>query len=363
MICGYCWTLPWEPNNMRYFLFTALLVLAAIIVPEQAYANYAYKTTEGRSITLPFDALHSIVELDLGGDGTSELLVGSPPGFVGMVYLVRLDGSIINSWLAYDKNFRGGVHVASADLDGDGLPEIITAPAGSGGPHVRIFDGFGNPKISPGFFAADKSYRGGARVGAKRSANNGQWVITTITQEGSAAIMREFTAGGAKIASYPAPEDDAHLSDNHFRISIQEDSSPKTLTLPKTTKAIERAGKVIIIDTSEQTLSYYQDGYRINTHPTSTGMRGYETPLGEYTINNKSELAYSRRYGLYMPFWMSFIGGLYGIHELPYWPSGYREGEDHLGTAVSHGCVRLGMGAAEKLFEWASIGTTVIVQE
>ncbi|MDZ4221595.1 MAG: L,D-transpeptidase family protein [Patescibacteria group bacterium] len=348
---------------MRNILFTALLALAAIIAPEQAHANYTYETAEGRSITLPFDAIHSIAELDLGGDGTSELLVGSPAGFVGMVHLVRLDGSIINSWLAYDKNFRGGVHVVSADLDGDGLPEIITAPAGGGSAHVRIFDGFGSPKISPGFFAADTSYRGGARVGATRSANSGQWLITTATYEGDAAIMREFTAGGAEVASYPAPQDDASSSENHFRISIRQNSAPETLTLPKTTKSIERLGKVIIIDTSEQTLSYYQDGYRINTHPSSTGMRGYETPLGEYSINNKSELAYSRRYGLYMPFWMSFIGGLYGIHELPYWPSGYREGEDHLGTAVSHGCVRLGMGAAEELFEWATIGTTVIVQK
>ncbi len=61
-----------------------------------------------------------------------------------------------------------------------------------------------------------------------------------------------------------------------------------------------------------------------------------------------------------MPFWMNFYRG-YGIHELPYWPNGYREGEDHLGMPVSHGCVRLGIGNAEKLFNWAEIGIPVYI--
>jgi hypothetical protein len=65
---------------------------------------------------------------------------------------------------------------------------------------------------------------------------------------------------------------------------------------------------------------------------------------------------------LYMPYWMAITpDGKYGIHELPEWPGGYKEGANHLGRPVSHGCVRLGVGAAKTVYEWASEGTTVVV--
>ena len=56
-----------------------------------------------------------------------------------------------------------------------------------------------------------------------------------------------------------------------------------------------------------------------------------------------------------------FTGVGHGIHELPEWPSGYKEGEAHLGIPVSHGCVRLGVGPAETMYHWAPIGTIVFI--
>ena len=121
--------------------------------------------------------------------------------------------------------------------------------------------------------------------------------------------------------------------------------------------------KWILIDLSDQTLSYGYGSRTFDTFLTSTGKPGYKTPIGEYAINGKQDKAWSRQYGLWMPYWMSFIGGAYGIHELPFWPNGYREGANHLGKPVSHGCVRLGIGPAKKLYEWAEVGTRVIVRE
>lgn len=124
-----------------------------------------------------------------------------------------------------------------------------------------------------------------------------------------------------------------------------------------------KMGKWIVIDLSEQTLSYGYGSRTFDAFPTSTGKPGYQTPVGEHAVNSKHAKAWSRQYGLWMPYWMSFIGSAYGIHELPYWPSGYREGANHLGKPVSHGCVRLGIGPAKKLYEWAEVGTKVIVRE
>jgi len=85
------------------------------------------------------------------------------------------------------------------------------------------------------------------------------------------------------------------------------------------------------------------------------------TPTGTFKILNKAGRAYSRKYNLYMPYWMAFTGVGHGIHELPEWKSGYKEGANHLGIPVSHGCVRLGIGPAKTVFNWSSVGTPVVI--
>jgi len=62
-----------------------------------------------------------------------------------------------------------------------------------------------------------------------------------------------------------------------------------------------------------------------------------------------------------MPYWMAFTGAGHGIHELPEWPGGAKEGAGHLGIPVSHGCVRLGVGPAGTIYGWANIGDAVYV--
>lgn len=119
--------------------------------------------------------------------------------------------------------------------------------------------------------------------------------------------------------------------------------------------------KWIKINLDSQTLSYGIGPRIFDFFPISTGKQGYQTPTGEFTILNKVPKAWSKTYGLWMPYWMAFTNKGHGIHELPFWPGGYREGESHLGRAVSHGCVRLGLGPAKKLYDWADIGTKVIV--
>jgi lipoprotein-anchoring transpeptidase ErfK/SrfK len=84
------------------------------------------------------------------------------------------------------------------------------------------------------------------------------------------------------------------------------------------------------------------------------------TTKGEYVIANKALKAWSS-YGLWMPYWLGIKNTRFGIHELPIWPNGYREGSDHLGKPVSHGCVRLGIGSAKIIYDWAEIGTPVTI--
>ena len=120
-------------------------------------------------------------------------------------------------------------------------------------------------------------------------------------------------------------------------------------------------GKYIEVVLGSQKLYCFEGENLINTFAVSTGKWSMPTPKGERAIYSKTERAWSEKYGLYMPWWND-IGGGYGIHELPEWPGGAKEGESHLGTPVSHGCIRLGVGAAQWLYDWAAIGTPVFIR-
>ncbi|MFH0905122.1 MAG: L,D-transpeptidase [bacterium] len=141
---------------------------------------------------------------------------------------------------------------------------------------------------------------------------------------------------------------------------------------------------VIHLDTQEGDL--VENGVVVATLLVSSGKSGYRTPKGKYTIMNHIENAFSAEYELWMPNWMGlkndrgqFLG--YGFHGLPYWvvrrgnkvdgtiyPGGrlymagrLYEGYEHLGKAVSHGCVRFGVHESGVLYDWASNGTPVSI--
>ncbi len=119
--------------------------------------------------------------------------------------------------------------------------------------------------------------------------------------------------------------------------------------------------KRIEINTNLQELNYFLGGVRMGKCIISTGKPSMPTPKGNFKIDGKNPRAWSATYGLWMPYWMSLYKGKFGIHELPEWPGGRKEGEAHLGTPISHGCVRLGVGNAEFLYNWTPVGTSVFI--
>ncbi len=109
-----------------------------------------------------------------------------------------------------------------------------------------------------------------------------------------------------------------------------------------------------------QRLNYFLDDIKIGSFPISAGKASTPTPKGQFHIINKHPQAWSPL-GLWMPYWLGLGTGRFGIHELPFWPSGYREGQNHLGIPVSNGCVRLGIGPAEFIYHWSNVGTPVYI--
>ena len=122
------------------------------------------------------------------------------------------------------------------------------------------------------------------------------------------------------------------------------------------------SGKYIDVNLKDQTMNIFENGNNLGTFLISSGKPGMGTPPGQYQVYNKKPRAWSKMASLWMPFWMAIRSdGRFGIHELPEWPNGFKEGEAHLGTPVSHGCIRLGVGAAQMVYNWADIGTPIVV--
>ncbi len=117
------------------------------------------------------------------------------------------------------------------------------------------------------------------------------------------------------------------------------------------------------IDLKNQRLKYYVKGFVWRDYPVSSGKASMPTPQGKFFVVNKEAKAWSNKYRLWMPYWLGLGNGSFGIHELPLWPNGYREGANHLGKPVSHGCIRLGIGPAKYIYERVGTGTEVIIKK
>lgn len=142
---------------------------------------------------------------DVNNDGTPDIITGAGAG--GGPHVKVFDGASgaeIRSFFAYSADFRGGVRIAGADVNGDGFAEIITGAGAGGGPHVRVFDGKTGGVINE-FFAYPASFTGGVNVTAGDINNDGQVEIVTGPGLGGGPLVRVFPAlGGSLITQFNA---------------------------------------------------------------------------------------------------------------------------------------------------------------
>ena len=110
---------------------------------------------------------------------------------------------------------------------------------------------------------------------------------------------------------------------------------------------------VIIVSLLDQELAIYRNGIRIGRSTISSGKEGHNTPTGIFTILEKKVTHHSNIYhGAPMPYMERLTWSGVAMH-----------GGDLPGHAASHGCVRLPLDFAKKLFTLTANGTTVIVTD
>jgi tetratricopeptide (TPR) repeat protein len=123
--------------------------------------------------------------------------------------------------------------------------------------------------------------------------------------------------------------------------------------------------KRIEVDISEQHFYAYEGGALVYSFVCSTGEPGRDTAPGSYQVLDKIPMAYASTWNLKMPYWLGiyWAGTLEnGIHALPILSSGQKLWDGYLGQRVSYGCIILSTEAAKTIYDWAEIGTPVIIR-
>src|SRR5262249_3312573 len=111
---------------------------------------------------------------DVNGDGIDDIIAAAGPG--GGPHVKVFDGAtglVIHSFLAFPPSFTGGVNVATGDINHDGFADIIVAAGAGGGPHVEVFSGQNPAVILASFFAYAPNFTGGVNVAAGDVNNDG----------------------------------------------------------------------------------------------------------------------------------------------------------------------------------------------
>lgn len=141
-----------------------------------------------------------------------------------------------------------------------------------------------------------------------------------------------------------------------------DDTTYQTLLTATTSYATE---KHIIIDRSDQTLTAYAGTTVFLEEHISTGLNVTPTPRGEFIVFRKTPSRYmqgplpgisAKYYDLPGVPWNLYFTKQGGAIHGTYW-------HDSFGKQYSSGCVNMPLATAQKLYEWAELGTRVIVRD
>ncbi|WP_246669198.1 MULTISPECIES: L,D-transpeptidase family protein [unclassified Bradyrhizobium] len=133
--------------------------------------------------------------------------------------------------------------------------------------------------------------------------------------------------------------------------NTRKNSAAKSDAVQKETGAKPQGPLVIAISIDRQKVRVYDANGLFAESPVSTGMKGHSTPMGVFSIIQKHKFHHSNIYsGAPMPYMQRITWSGVAMHAgvLPGYPA-------------SHGCIRMPMAFAVKMWNWTKMGARVVV--
>lgn len=141
---------------------------------------------------------------DVDGDGEEEFIIAPKPGEEPRLRIYNRLGKLKISFIAWDREFRGGLNIALSDLDDNGQQEMIVVPASAGPGEARIYDSKGTLKKR--FAVVGSAWRGGLNVAAGDLDGKGKPEIVVTFGVGQEPQVRLFTSEGKLLGIFLAYE-------------------------------------------------------------------------------------------------------------------------------------------------------------
>jgi lipoprotein-anchoring transpeptidase ErfK/SrfK len=181
------------------------------------------------------------------------------------------------------------------------------------------------------------------------------WQVALLTAAGALGASSQADAAFYYWTDYSDGSYGAR-QDRHPEIARQKPQKRTTAT-KKDVVAEKEAGTkpqgplVIVVSIDRQKVTVYDSNGVFAESPVSTGMKGHATPMGVFSVIQKHKFHHSNIYsGAPMPYMQRITWSGVAMHAgvLPGYPA-------------SHGCIRMPMAFAMKMWNWTRMGARVIV--
>lgn len=120
----------------------------------------------------------ALATANVDGGKDDELVMSIYSAGQDWVKVYKNDGTIVGEWQTFVGLYTGTV-VAAADINHDGIDEVAVTPRQAAGPQVLFYSGSGQ-QVSTGFFAYDQDFRGGLMLASGDLNGDGKTELVTV---------------------------------------------------------------------------------------------------------------------------------------------------------------------------------------
>jgi len=131
---------------------------------------------------------------DFNGDGFLELATAPLVGGKSAVKFFSYPDKFLKEIPVLNKSFHGGITIAVTDLNVDGISELMIAPSSGYQPQIQIYNFAGKKLLD--FLAFDKNWKNGLKIASVNLVGDVRNEIITITQNKNQQWLRVFNPEG-----------------------------------------------------------------------------------------------------------------------------------------------------------------------